>query len=85
VRSWHPKPFSGMLDNMSKVLTEEQIAAATARRQVAAHLQAIEGNPPTTEQTEMFEMFEREGWSHERRLAYIKARAKAAATVQAAE
>ena len=74
-----------MLDHMGKVLTKEQIAAAAARRQVAGHLQAIEGNPPTKEQTEMFEMFEREGWSHERRLAYIKARAKAAAAVHAAE
>jgi hypothetical protein len=33
----------------------------------------------------MFEMFEREGWSHERRRAYIKARAEAAAVVHAAE
>ena len=74
-----------MLGAMSKALTKEQIAAAAARRHVAAHLQAIEGNPPTDEQTAMFEMFEREGWSHERRLAYIKARAKAAATVHAAE
>lgn len=55
------------------------------RRLVAAHLQAIEDSPPTAEQTAMFEMFEREGWSHERRLAYIKARAEAAATVHAAE
>jgi hypothetical protein len=33
----------------------------------------------------MFEMFEREGWPHERRHAYIKARAQAAAAVDAAE
>ena len=68
---------------MRKVLTKEQVAAAKVRRLVAAHLQAIEGNPPTDEQTAMFEMFEREGWSHERRLAYIKARANA--TIDAAE
>lgn len=35
--------------------------------------QAIEGNPLTQEEIEMFEMFEREGWSHERRRAYILA------------
>jgi hypothetical protein len=82
---WHLQPFSGMIVTMSKALTEEQIAAAAGRRHVAAHLQAIEGNPPTDEQTAMFEMFEREGWSHDRRLAYIKARAEAAAAVHAAE
>jgi hypothetical protein len=73
------------VSDMRKELTAEQVAVAKGRRLVAGHLQAIEGNPPTDEQTVMFEMFEREGWSHERRLAYIKARAKAAATVHAAE
>ncbi|MBL8583787.1 MAG: hypothetical protein JNL61_16380 [Rhizobiaceae bacterium] len=37
-----------------------------------AHLQAMEGNPLTPEQIAMFEMFEREGWSDERRLAHIR-------------
>ncbi len=37
----------------------------------AAHLQAIEGNPLKAEEIAMFEMFEREGWSPERRRAHI--------------
>lgn len=49
------------------------------------HLQAIEGSPATPEQVAMFEMFEREGWSHERRLAYLKERARSASVVHAAE
>ena len=40
----------------------------------AMHLQAIEGNPLTAEEVAMFEMFEREGWTHERRRAHILAR-----------
>ena len=37
----------------------------------AAHLQAIEGNPLTAEEIAMFEMFEREGRSSERRRVHI--------------
>ena len=37
----------------------------------AVHLQVIGGNPLTAEETAMFEMFEREGWSPERRRAHI--------------
>lgn len=40
---------------------------------IAAHLQEIEGNPLTADEIAMFEMFEREGWSPERRRAYILA------------
>jgi hypothetical protein len=40
------------------------------------NLQAIEGNPLDAEDIAMFEMFEREGWSHERRRAHILAWAK---------
>jgi hypothetical protein len=69
----------------SKTLTGSRLEDATRRRLVAEHLQRIEDSPPSAEQTAMFEMFEREGWSHERRLAYIKARAEAAAAVDAAE
>ncbi len=46
-------------------------AAANGRLAEAAHLQAIEGNPLTAEEIAMFEMFEREGWSPERRRAHI--------------
>jgi hypothetical protein len=37
------------------------------------HLQEIEGNPLRAEDVAMFEMFEREAWTHERRRAYILA------------
>jgi hypothetical protein len=47
------------------------ITASRKRRIAAARLQEIEGNPLTAEDVAMFEMFEREGWSHERRRAYI--------------
>lgn len=48
-------------------------------------LQEIEGNPLDAEDIAMFEMFEREGWSHERRRAFIIAQAKAGAVPAAAE
>ena len=48
--------------------------AANGRLAEAAHLQAIEGNPLTAEEIAMFEMFEREGWSPERRRAHIARR-----------
>ena len=48
-------------------------ADETQRRLEAQHLQAIEGNPLTAAEIRMFEMFEREGWSHERRRAHILA------------
>jgi len=63
---------------MEKPLTDEELVAAKARRLVAAHLQAIEDNPPNAEQTAMFEMFEREGWDDDRCRAYILARKPAA-------
>jgi hypothetical protein len=47
---------------------------AHERLMVAIHLQKIEGNPLSPDEIAMFEMFEREGWSHERRRAYILAK-----------
>lgn len=38
------------------------------------HLQALECNPLDAEQVAMFEMFDREGWSDERRRNYIRKR-----------
>ena len=35
------------------------------------HLRAPEGNPLAGKEAAMFEMFERDGWSYERRLAQI--------------
>jgi hypothetical protein len=55
------------------------ISRLSERLQEAQHLQALEGNPLTDAELAMFEMFEREGWSHERRRAYIAARFKVAA------
>ena len=51
----------------------------------AMHLQAMEGNPLDAEQVAMFEMFEREGWSAERRLEHIRERARQRQAVHAAE
>lgn len=60
-------------------LSPAQVAEATTRRQQAEALARIEDNPLTTEDVTMFEMFEREGWTPERRrqhiLDSIKARA----------
>ena len=69
----------------TKILSEEDVTDARSRRLTAMHLQAIENNPLNAKQVAMFEMFEREGWSHERRLDYIRERAKDASEVPAAE
>jgi hypothetical protein len=55
-------------------LSPKEIAAARERRLEAMHLQAIEGNPIDEQDIAMFEMFEREGWDHDRRRAYILAK-----------
>jgi hypothetical protein len=57
--------------DMHVQLSPAEVAEARRRRLVAMHLQEIEGNPFTEEDVAMFEMFEREAWSHERCLAYI--------------
>jgi hypothetical protein len=59
--------------------------AARERRLEMQHLQAIEGNPLTADEIAMFEMFEREGWSHERRRAHIAAMFKPFGSPKAAE
>jgi hypothetical protein len=59
--------------------------AARNRRLDMQHLQAIEGNPLTAEEIAMFEMFEQEGWSHERREAHILAMFPCVASPEAAE
>jgi hypothetical protein len=60
-------------------------AEETQRRLEAQHLQVLEGNPLSAAEISMFEMFEREGWSHERRRAHIVAQFKRPASPQAAE
>ena len=47
----------------------------------AIRLHEIEGNPLDAEQIAMFEMFEREGWSDEQRLAHLRERAHRRAAV----
>jgi hypothetical protein len=73
---------------MIKRLTIPPLApdeATRERRLEMQHLQAIEGNPLAAEEIAMFEMFEREGWSHERRRAYILAKFAPFASPEAAE
>lgn len=59
--------------NVFSTLSPKEAAAARKRRLTAQALQALESNPLSTEDIAMFEMFEREAWSHERRLAHILA------------
>ncbi len=54
--------------------TEANIAPAGLSLKEAMHLQALEGNPLDASQVAMFEMFEREGWSEERCIAYLRQR-----------
>lgn len=53
------------------------------RFRAACALQEIESNPLTAEEIAMFEMFRREGWSDERRRAYLAAHAKRASDLAA--
>jgi hypothetical protein len=52
-------------------LSPSEVAHARERRFVAMRLQEIKHNPLTADDLALFEMFEREAWPHERRLAYI--------------
>jgi len=67
-----------MLDK-PKRLSKAEVAEARQRRLEAMNMQAIEDNPLSAEDIAMFEMFERKAWPHERRRAYVLARAKALA------
>ena len=51
--------------------SEKETAERKQRFAEALKLQEIESNPLTKEEIFMFEMFEREGWSHEKRREYI--------------
>ena len=73
------------MSKMQHDSASRDVAAANDRLAEAAHLQAIEGNPLTAEEIAMFEMFEREGWSPERRRAHILRRIKDRGRVAAAE
>lgn len=60
-------------------LSAPHIAEARRRRLAAMRLQEVESNPLSADEVAMFEMFEREAWSHERRRDYILARARSLA------
>ena len=57
-------------------ISHSDVASARKRRLAAMRLQEIENNPLSPEDVAMFEMFEREAWPHERRRAYILAKAR---------
>jgi hypothetical protein len=63
----------------------EDVAIARERRFEAMRLQEIEGNPLSTEDVEMFEMFERERWPHEKCLEYLRQQTKQRLKQTAAE
>lgn len=73
------------MDKYGPSLGPGEAAAARQRRLEAMRLQEIEGNPLDAEQIAMFEMFEREAWPHERRLAHILERARKFSAPEAAE
>ena len=59
-------------------LSDAELKAAKQRRAEFDAICAVEGISPSAEQTAMFDMFERERWSHERRLQYVIDRARKA-------
>ncbi len=75
-----------MLKTSEPIAARDRRATQTRRTQMQ-HLNAIEGNPLTDAEIAMFEMFEREGWSHDRRRAFIFAQSTgpAATPMPAAE
>jgi hypothetical protein len=66
-------------------LSPEQVAESRTRRLEAMRLQEIEGNPLDADDIAMFEMFEREGWSHEKCTAYLLELARRPPVATAAE
>lgn len=74
-----------MSKNIENKLTDEQVAEAKLRRLEAMHTQEIEGNPLDAGDIAMFEMFEREKWSHEKCIEYITAQARGESVSKAAE
>lgn len=60
---------------MKARLSPTEVDEARRRRLGAMRSQEIENNPLSPEDIAMFEMFEREAWPHDRRLAYILAAA----------
>ncbi len=65
------------MKNEPEKLSLKEVADARARRLEMQHMQEIEGNPLSADDIAMFEMFERERWSHERCMEYLLSSAKA--------
>jgi hypothetical protein len=57
-------------------LSPGEVADARKRRLEAEALQRIEANPLAADEVAMFEMFERERWSHARRREFILAKVR---------
>ncbi len=70
------------MKDIDKKLTLKEVRESRERRLEMQHLQEIEGNPLDAEDIAMFEMFERERWSHEKSLQYILALARQAVAKQ---
>lgn len=52
-------------------MTPQELELARERRRASTQALEAAGTPLDARDIAMFEMFEREGWSHERRMAYI--------------
>ncbi len=65
------------MNSFDKKLDSEDKLVSKIRRREMEHLQWIEGNPLDEEQKAMFEMFDREDWSHEKRRQYLLDRVEA--------
>ena len=55
----------------NKPTSAPEYGTSAHRRAEAFACHAIESNPMTDEDIAMFDMFDREGWSNEQRIAYI--------------
>lgn len=62
--------------DFDRLLTDEELALVIKRGKDGMEMQRISGNPLSPEDIAMFEMFNRERWSHEKRHAYIMAHIK---------
>lgn len=76
--------YTGAMDKETK-LTPEELAVAKKLRLEAMHLQVIESNPFDAEDVALFDMFDRERWSHEKRIEYIREMGKQMAQTNPAQ
>jgi hypothetical protein len=71
---WYNEPMTDdgkKSPEYDRLLTDEELAVAVQRRKEGMKLHEIESNPLDAEQIAIFEMFERERWSHEKCRDYI--------------